>query len=314
VTVAIRPVGDDPDRESFVAIVNATTPDDTTSLEHIAWEDATYPGGDRFLAIRGGEPVAAASVGRIYMYRPGFEAYWGTITVLAAVRRTGIGSRLYEVISRTARDAGKTHLHMAGYEAHPEGLEFLRNRGFTEWERHKTVRLDLAGLDPPGIPTPDGITLTTLADRPDLVAGVHAVALATFPDIPSGEEPISAGDLDEFRARDVDKLPAWGFVVATDDATGAVVAYASLYEIPGRDRTCYHDMTAVLQPWRGRGLATALKAAVIRAAVSREIIALETDNAATNAPMRAINARLGYRPLPDVVTMRGPLAGGIMDG
>ena len=28
--------------------------------------------------------------------------------------------------------------------------------------------------------------------------------------------------------------------------------------------------------------------------------------------MRAVNARLGYRPLPDELTMRGPLFGGMM--
>ena len=28
--------------------------------------------------------------------------------------------------------------------------------------------------------------------------------------------------------------------------------------------------------------------------------------------MRALNARLGFQPLPDLATMRGPLFGGIM--
>ena len=30
--------------------------------------------------------------------------------------------------------------------------------------------------------------------------------------------------------------------------------------------------------------------------------------------MRAVNARLGYRSLPDEMTMRGPLFGGMMTG
>ena len=29
--------------------------------------------------------------------------------------------------------------------------------------------------------------------------------------------------------------------------------------------------------------------------------------------MRAVNARLGYLPLPDTLTLRGPLFGGMMD-
>jgi len=31
-----------------------------------------------------------------------------------------------------------------------------------------------------------------------------------------------------------------------------------------------------------------------------------------NAPMRAVNAKLGFRPLPDLLTLRGPLFGGMM--
>ena len=35
---------------------------------------------------------------------------------------------------------------------------------------------------------------------------------------------------------------------------------------------------------------------------------LETGNDETNAPMRAVNARLGCQPTPDLLGVRGPLA------
>ena len=38
----------------------------------------------------------------------------------------------------------------------------------------------------------------------------------------------------------------------------------------------------------------------------------DTGNDVANGPMRAINARLGYEPLPDEISMRGPLHPGIM--
>ena len=38
-----------------------------------------------------------------------------------------------------------------------------------------------------------------------------------------------------------------------------------------------------------------------------------TGNDIDNAPMRAVNARLGYRPTPDLLAMRGPLFDGMMD-
>ena len=310
----IRSVTAEADLQRLVAIVNTTSPEDPTTLDEIRWSDATYPGATRWLAELDGTAVGAATVGRIYMYPPEYPAFWGSIGVLPAVRRQGIGERLLLAISDAARAAGKTDLHLRCAEDRPEGIDFLVHRGFVELERSKTVHLDLAGLPPPAVAPPPGITFTTLADRPDLVAGVHAVALETFADIPGGEDPMAAGDLAEFRARDVDRptIPKDAFVVAVETGTDRVVGYASLSLLPGSTDRAWHDMTAVSRAFRGRGIARELKHATIAWAVANGLTTLETGNDEGNAPMRAVNARLGYRPLPDALTMRGPLFGGIM--
>jgi RimJ/RimL family protein N-acetyltransferase len=72
-------------------------------------------------------------------------------------------------------------------------------------------------------------------------------------------------------------------------------------------------MTAVVRAWRGRGLALALKHAAIGWAIANGLTELVTGNDVDNAPMRAINAKLGYRPTPDRLVLRGPLFDGIMD-
>ena len=72
-------------------------------------------------------------------------------------------------------------------------------------------------------------------------------------------------------------------------------------------------MTAVLRAYRGRGIARELKHATIAWAIENGLTALETGNDEANAPMRAVNARLGYEPMPDEVLMRGPLFGGMMN-
>ena len=72
-------------------------------------------------------------------------------------------------------------------------------------------------------------------------------------------------------------------------------------------------MTAVLPGVPRSRHRTRLKHATIAWAIEHGLTALETGNDEGNAPMRGVNARLGYRPLPDGVTMRGPLFGGIMD-
>jgi RimJ/RimL family protein N-acetyltransferase len=54
--------------------------------------------------------------------------------------------------------------------------------------------------------------------------------------------------------------------------------------------------TATRRDYRGRGLALAVKLATTHWAAAHGITQIATTNDETNAPMLAINARLGYRP------------------
>ncbi len=76
---------------------------------------------------------------------------------------------------------------------------------------------------------------------------------------------MAAGDLAEFRARDVDRpsIPKDAFFVAVDPETGRAVGYGSVLMVPGSTTTAWHDMTAVLRAYRGRGIARVLKEATI---------------------------------------------------
>lgn len=314
-TISVRLAGStDEDLAPIVAVTNAVAPEDPTSIDSMRWSDETYPGGARWIAEVDGRAVGVGTAGRIYMYAPDFDAFWATIHVLPDARRGGIGSALLDRAGRFARAAGKTHLHIPTNDGRPDGAAFLAHRGFTVYDRSKSVRLVLRGLAPPDVIAPDGIQLTTLEARPDLVEGVHAVALEAFPDEPSGDRPMDVGDLAEFRARDVDRsdIPAGGFMVALDAADGSAVGYAALSMLPGSTTAAWHDMTAVRRAYRGRGIARALKLATIRWAIEHGLETLDSGNDEDNAPMRAVNAALGYAPLPDDVTMRGPAVSGII--
>ncbi len=100
-------------------------------------------------------------------------------------------------------------------------------------------------------------------------------------------------------------IPAGGFAIGLEAATARVIGYASLMLVPGASKVAWHGMTAVARQWRGRGLATALKRATIAWAGANGLEALETANDIANAPMRAVNSRLGYWPLPDEILVRG---------
>jgi RimJ/RimL family protein N-acetyltransferase len=159
----------------------------------------------------------------------------------------------------------------------------------------------------PVVDPPDGVVITTLADRPDLVPEVYGVAIEAMADIP-GDGPTAPGTLEEFRKRDIDwqGVPHDAFMLALDGQTGRVIGYANLNLMPGNPKMAWHDMTAVARTWRGRGVASALKRATIRWAADHGLEALETGNDIDNAPMRAINLRLGYQPRPDELDFRGP--------
>ena len=316
-TVRIRDADlGDRDLATIADIVNETAPDDPTSVDEMRWSAAAYPGASRYILEADGRPVGTASVGRIYVFPPDFDAFWATVNVLPDARRQGHGTALLAAVSERARADGKVALHIPASDARPDGIDFLVHRGFHESERNKTVHLALAGLTAPPLDLPTGVSLTTLADRPDLVGGVHAVAVETYADVPGGETPMAAGELDEFRVRDVERpsIPPAAFFVATEDATGRVVGYANLLlQAPHTRRVAWHAMTAVTREWRGRGVATALKRATIGWAIADGLDLLEANNDTDNVAMRAVNARLGYVPSPDTVILRGPLVGGIMD-
>jgi mycothiol synthase len=307
-------VGDEAALAAHLEIRNAVTPDNPDSPESVRWETATYPGQVfRFLALDGaGTPVGTASTGRIWMHEATYERYWLGLWVLPAVRRRGIGDALYRAVSAEARAQGKTGFQTELSEAHPDGDAFLAHRGFVEVDRSKQVRLELGGLAVPAPSLPAGLALTTLEARPDLVPSVHRVAVEAFPDIPTGDQAVAALSLDAFRARDIDRpdVPPGAFAIAFDEATGEVAGYANLRFAPGSSTVAWHDMTAVRPAYRGRGLALALKEATIAWAIAHGLDSLETGNDELNAPMRAVNARLGYRPIPDSIGLQGPLAGG----
>jgi mycothiol synthase len=315
-TVTLRRAnnGDDVDLATISAVTTAARPEWPTSIEEMRWSDETYPGTVRVVAELDARAVGVATVGRIFMYPAEYDGLWGSVDVLPNARRQGVGGRLLRAIAGEASVIGKGFLHMSATEARPEGIAFLAHHGFVEIDRHRIVRLELATVTRPSVVTPDGLELTDLARRPDLVAGVHRVAVEAFPDVP-GSEPMAAGDLAEFRARDVDRpgMPPDGFIVAVDTGTGEVAGYASLLLLAGSTSEAVHDMTAVRPAWRGRGLATVMKQATIAWAIDHGLAALETGNDEANAAMRAVNARLGYRPRPDEVTLRGSVAAAMME-
>jgi hypothetical protein len=68
-----------------------------------------------------------------------------------------------------------------------DSLVFAQQRGFAEDRREKGISLDLTRIEPPTVEPPEGVQITTSAERPELVRGMYEVVLEAAPDIPGGE-------------------------------------------------------------------------------------------------------------------------------
>ncbi len=202
----------------------------------------------------------------------------GSVQVMRAHRRRGIGSALLDVIEREAR-AAKTPRILAGTSAAFEGaLEWAQKRGYREIGRRIESYVDVPSFD--GGPLQDvleraegsGLRFATVAE---LLRGKDADATERFwrglweaeapmwDDVPWAD-PRPHWPYEKFRKLVVEsgKLVPEATIVAQDGET--VVAFTTTGKV-GTDRG-YTWMTGTGRDYRGRGLATALKLKMLAAA------------------------------------------------
>ena len=161
---------------------------------------AHVPSYRNWLALLDGEPVGEAMCMEPPDMRESAAAF-GEICVLPGARRRGVGTALFDEVSAHARSLGKSELEIGAYEDDRDGMEFGERRGFTCIMRVRSLRLVLAGCATPTVDAPEGVTLTTLAERPDLARGVWEVAAEAVPDIPiDSDTPMHPGEFEEFEA------------------------------------------------------------------------------------------------------------------
>jgi GNAT superfamily N-acetyltransferase len=99
--------------------------------------------------------------------------------------------------------------------------------------------------------------------------------------------------------------PEATFVALVD---GEVVGYSKFSLTDAQPTVAFHDLTGVKRAWRGRGIAGALKRTQMRWAKKHGYERLSTNNEERNEPIRRLNERYGYRPVPGRIFVRGPVA------
>jgi mycothiol synthase len=256
------------------------------------------------LATRQGEPVGCG-VGRPSSIQ---TSLYAMVRVLPEHRGQGSGQLIYEALSEHARFLGRASMWGRIREDDAESRRFARNRGFREAGREYEVVLDTADADTSGDP-PDGIRLISLAERPELAPAVHEVDSEVGGDVPRPEGDDFEGSTferwSELYLEGPGAVPQ-ALIAALEGEE--VVGYTGLRRRGAISPIAENLLTAVRRPWRRRGIAVALKREQVARARAEGIEQIYTTNDETNAGMRGVNARLGYRPAPTQIVVSGPLA------
>jgi GNAT superfamily N-acetyltransferase len=222
------------------------------------------------------------------------------IIVEPAWRCQGIGDRLYQDAARLARERGAVRLKSDVREGDQVSLDFAARRGFEITRRQFESVLDLETFDE----TPylvhlarleaEGISFFPLSAYPDYELGcrkLYEVNYETALDTPGIEN--SWMPLEEF-LQYVCKAdwfnPEGQWIAAAGDEW---IGLGAIRLIP-EEQSAYNLMTGVRRPYTGRKVAQALKIHGIRYARAHGAHTMRTHNASTNAPMLAINRKLGY--------------------
>ncbi len=307
----IRPPDTIIDLPRIVELVNTVNPEPMSEEAFRAQQEREVPGRVRYAAVTVDESGVIG--GYVSIVRHPWMAsghFWARVIVDPALRRRGLGELLYQHALDFLHTQPVTHLLSEVRDTCSEDLEFARRRGFTV-QRHLSVsRLSLAEFNPvpfAGIieeASSAGINFFTLADvemtqeNQWKLYQLHHACAADNPAYEGWDFP----DFPTFCHTTFDSpryLPGMHLVAADGEHW---IGLASLDHY-AEQRAMHNGFTGVLRAYRRRHLALTLKLLSISIAQSYNIDYFYTNNDSTNAPMLAINHRLGYRESPGILML-----------
>ena len=210
-----------------------------------------------------------------------------SISVLPSHRSRGIGSTLLDRALAHLEDSSR--IQSSADEA---------SRGFAERHGFRHTRTSrISGVDPRTVDTAEldsaGAHVVSLREvGPEQTFTVDAESVLDEP----SDDAIDAVEYGQW-VRDYWEHPDFDFDVgraAVVDGKAVAIAYVIL---DPESRRAFSAFAGTLRAYRGRGLARLAKLGVMRRLAELDVALALTENDETNAPMLAINQRLGYRPI-----------------
>jgi GNAT superfamily N-acetyltransferase len=295
----------DGDLPELAALVSQVSVEPMSLLQLQDWHDRQPEGHIRR------SRVAVDAAGHISGYNLLQHEAWeeeGLFYVEVIVRPEwqgqGLGSRLYDEAFTAVQTLGSQRLKVDVRDDKPEWLRFAQNRGFTIRRHLFESTIELSAFDERPFAglmeavEASGIRFFSLADVGDTEEArrkLHAVNVQAVADTPGsdGAFPGFAEFNEMFNTASWFRPEGQLLAVDGDEAIGlAAVGYFA------ETNSMYNMITGVLPAYRGRKIAQALKLLTIRCAKTFGAATIRTNNDSENAPMLAINRKLGYKPRP----------------
>jgi mycothiol synthase len=301
-TLEIRPATQS-DYPSIAAIHNATWTDHPVLAEDLERTDSKRTENnfiERFMLEFEGASVAEAS----FTYLTENQFYL-ELNVLPEFQSRGFGTRFYTFLE--AKLQGHNPVSALCYirEIHPFALYFAQTRGFQEVLRVYHQTLNLSRFDSqlfrsvqPKLAL-NGYSISSFSDLqsdPNCEQKLYELHVKTDADVPRVQPFVPIG-FEAFKRQNLEnpKLPKAACFIALKNGEWLGLSQQRLRPDA---RQIHTGMTGVLREHRGQNLALALKLAAIQYATQHGFTELHSNNASTNAPMLAINQKLGFERSP----------------
>ncbi len=216
----------------------------------------------------------------------------------------GVGAALWTALDAELRAVKALSARVMVSETDPVACGFLVRRGFVATTRSFHSTLNLAGFD--FAPYADletrlsgeGVRVISLAElhsagTPNLPARLHALFCEVRLDVPRDEpaSPVSLAEFEKVILGDPALLPE-GYLIAVG-GSGEWLGQSTVFRSEASP-DLLTGLTGVSRGARGRGVATLLKLQVVRVGLQLGAPLIRTENASSNAPMLAVNDKLGF--------------------
>jgi GNAT superfamily N-acetyltransferase len=229
-------------------------------------------------------------------------------------RGQGAGRRLYEDVEQAARQAQVKQLQISIRDNCPECRAFAEQCGFTERSHSIGMALDLNAFDDRPYDQMiaklkgEGFQFTSMEALGNMEAAqrnLYALNNMTTMETPGSEGRPAWLSFDDFKEKvcRADWYKPAGQMVVIDTATGGWAAMSAITRFAGVDYA-YNLHTGVDKRYRGRKLAQAVKVLALRyARAVLGVNTVHTQHNSHNAPMIAIDRKMGYVQTPGLFSM-----------